>query len=195
MLWGPFEDVDAADLDRVEDQIGERLPDDFRAFLLVAHGGTLPYAVRLPPGDEAGHLIEFSSFAGLRGDWSLSRRWADFPATFMADHLPHGLLEVANDGGGSCLYVDLRPGTRGKVWAFVHGLPEWTGLNRTNMGGEVAESWDAYLDLLTIDEDYARDVWEEAVSSPDASWMTAVTAWLDSALPNWRSRGWARLKS
>jgi cell wall assembly regulator SMI1 len=190
MLWGPFEDVGAADLDRVEEQIGESLPEDFRAFLLVAHGGTLPYAVRLPPGDETGELIEFSSFASLHGDWSLSRRWDNFPATFMAEHLPHGLLEVANDGGGSSLYVDLRSGTRGKVWAFVHGLPDWTGANRTDMGGEVAESWDSYLDLLTIDEDYAREVWEEANAKPDASWIDAVTEWLDSGLPNWRSLNW-----
>ena len=172
VLWGPFETVTASDLDNVERSIGRALPSDFREFILLANGGTLPYAISLPPGDQEGELLEFSDLNPLS---RLPEGWSGYPGTVMAEHLPALLLEVARDGGGSTLYLDLGQETFGSVWAFAFGLPAWTGRRETNMGGQVAPSWNAYLDLLVIDEDYAREVWEEAQEGPD-EWAAAVVA-------------------
>ena len=191
VLWGPFDDVMAADLDHVEQAIRHTLPDDYRDFLLVANGGTLPYAVRLPPEDAGGELLEFSALTRVGGAHGLAAAWSNFGNTGMAKHLPRGLLETAQDGGGSTLYIDLRDDTFGSVWAFVFGLPEWTGSNRSTMGGPVAPSWNAYLDMLTLDQGYAQEVWEEAQANPDDEWTEAVISWLDSGLPDWRTASWA----
>ncbi len=191
LVWGPFSDVGPADIDEVENTIGRALPVDYREFVSIANGGTLPYAVRLPAGDEAGELLEFSSLTQVQGDYGLAAGWARYGETVMAQTLPADLLPVAQDGGGSTLYVDLGEETYGSVWAFVFGLPEWTGRQPSTMGGRVASSWNAYLDVLTIDEEYARELWEEATADPFDDWSSAVVSWLDSGLPGWRQRPWA----
>lgn len=191
VLWGPFDAAGPKDIELVEQVIGRALPRDYRDFILAANGGTLPYAVRLPPEGDGGRLLEFSTLRSLRGNFSLATAWTNFGSTVMAEHLPHGLLAVAQDGGGSTLYIDLRDESFGSVWAFVFGLPEWTGSSTTNMGGLDASNWDAYMHMLTIEEDYAQEVWQEAQIDPDEDWTRAVVAWLDSGLPDWRTAAWA----
>lgn len=193
VLWGPFDDVEPGQIGELEAAIGRTLPADYRQFISVANGGTLPYSVRLPPDAAGGELLEFSALTRVRGTVGLAEAWKNFGNTVFAEHLPHGLLEVAQDGGGSTLFIDLRDESFGSVWAFVFGLPEWTGSSRSSMGGLVAATWSAYLDMLTLEEDYAREVWAEAQVNPDAAWTAAVVAWLDSGLPEWRTASWALL--
>jgi hypothetical protein len=65
-------------------------------------------------------------------------------------------------------------------------------MDRLTASHGVAPSWSAYLDILTIDEDYAREVWEECdAASPEDAWTAAVIEWLDSGLRDWRTRPWA----
>lgn len=191
VIWGPFADVAPVDIDELESVIGSALPADYRDFISTANGGTLPYAVRLPPGEDDGELLEFSSLTRVHGDYGLAANWTSYADTVMAENLPPNLLQVAHDGGGSTLYLDLNEDSYGSVWAFVFGLPEWAGGRRSNMGGQVAPNWNAYLDMLTIDEDYASELWDEAKAEPTSEWSFAVVAWLDSGLPGWRQRPWA----
>jgi hypothetical protein len=187
-LWGPFAPIERDDLSQVEGAIGRPLPRQFSEFLLVANGGTLPYAIRLPPDDPDGRLISYDMHHAAD---TLAAEWRGFPSTYLAELLPPDLLPVARDAGGSQLFLDLRDQTHGQVWAFVHGLPEWAGGDGGDRGGVVSPDWDGYLAMLTIDEDYASDVWADARAGHDDAWTTAVIAWLDSGLPDWRSRGWA----
>jgi len=183
VLWGPFAPVSAADLDRVEGVVGHRLPPDYREFLTVAHGGTLPYAVRLPPGDTDGDLIQFSTLFTGTGEG---------PETLLGEWRPQAsapLLPVAQDGGGSTLLLDLRDGS---VWAFVRGLPTWAGGSGQDRGGQVAGSWTRYLGMLVVDEDMAQEVWEDARNGAGPEWSASVRRWLDAGLPGWRARPWAR---
>lgn len=193
VLWGPFDAVDLDEVEQLEQTIDRRLPADYREFIVLASGGTLPYAVRLPPGDADGELLEFDTLTRVGGNFNLAAAWKNFGNTVFAEHLPNGLLEVARDGGGSTLFLDLRDESFGSVWAFVFGLPSWTGSSRSTIGGQVAPSWNDYLDMLTLDEDYAREVWEEAHINPDPDWTTAVVAWLDSGLPEWRTASWVKV--
>lgn len=182
-----------ADLGAVERAIGHALPPQYREFMLIANGGTLPYSVRLPPDSPDGQFVSFLDLYTINGDgWgSLLGGWRFLPKTFIADQLPAGVLPVATDGGGSELFIDLREGTFGAVWAFVHGLPDWAGGDNIDRGGAVAADWQGYLDMLTVDEEYAEEVWTDNQPDPDPSWTAALVSWLDSGLPDWRSRPWA----
>lgn len=192
VLWGPFVAVNEAQLEQLEQTVGRRLPAGYREFVALANGGTLPYAVRLPPKDPDGELLEFSTITRVDGDFDIAAAWKNFENTDFAEHLPQGLMEVAQDGGGSTLFIDLGEESFGSVWAFVWGLPSWAGSGRSTMGGQVAPSWNDYLDMLTLDEDYAREVWEEAQINPDPDWTNAVVTWLDSGLRDWRTTSWGQ---
>jgi cell wall assembly regulator SMI1 len=193
VLWGPFTSVRETDFDRVERVVGVALPPGYRRFMKVAHGGTLQYAVRLPPDDSTGQVIEFSSLYDVVGDGSdtLIGELRAHPSTFMAEALPAPLLPVARDGGGSQLYLDVRSESHGTVWAFMHGLPHWAGGDGQDRGGVVAASWDDYLRMLFIDEEMARGTWEDAVDGAEDDWLQSVIDWLDAGLPGWRNLPWA----
>ena len=193
VLWGPFSSVSDTDLDRVERTIGVALPPGYRRFMKVAHGGTLQYAVRLPPDDPTGRVVEFSNLYEVVGDGSgtLIGEFRAHPSTFMAEELPAPLLPVARDGGGSELYLDVREEFHGTVWAFMHGLPHWAGGDEQDRGGVVAASWDDYLGMLFIDEEMAQEIWEDAVAGAEDDWLGPVMDWLDAGLPGWRDLPWA----
>ena len=193
VLWGPFTSVTDADFDRVERVVGVALPASYRSFMRIAHGGTLPYAVRLPPGDPTGDVIEFSDLYDVVGDGpgTLIGEHRTHPSTFMAESLPAPLLPVARAGGGSELYLDLRGETHGTVWAYVHGLPDWAGGDGQDRGGVVATSWDDYVEMLFIDEENAQEIWEDAIDGAEADWLPSVIDWLDAGLPGWRQLPWA----
>ena len=193
VLWGPFSPVGDADLDAVEHAIGHRLPRDFREFVKVAHGGTIQYAVRLPPDDPDGELIEHCRLYEAVGDGpdTLIGAWRSHPSTFLHELLPWPILPVAGDGGGSELYLDLREDSLGTVWAYVHGLPAWAGGDDRDRGGVVAASWTDYLGMLVLHEDLAREIWQDARDGAEADWLPSVVHWLDAGLPGWRSRPWA----
>jgi cell wall assembly regulator SMI1 len=193
VLWGPFAPITAADLDEVERAIGRPLPRDYRGFLEAAHGGTVQYAVRLPPDDPDGDWLEFSELftAVGEGPGTLIGEWRSSPRNYFARFLPAPVLPVANDGGGSVLLLDLREETHGQVWAYVHGLPPWAGGDARNSGGLVAESWTEYLSMLTVNEELARDIWEDARDGAEPGWLPSVVHWLDAGLPGWRSLPWA----
>jgi cell wall assembly regulator SMI1 len=192
-VWGPFTSVGDEDFDRVERAIGVALPAGYRNFMKVAHGGTLPYAVRLPPNDPTGWVLQYSDLYDVVGDGSgtLVGEHRAHPSTFMAELLPAPLLPVARDGGGSELYLDLRSETHGEVWAFLHGLPDWAGGDGQDRGGVVATSWEGYLRMLFIDEEMAQETWEDAREGAEDDWLPLIMDWLDSGLPGWRDRPWA----
>ena len=67
--------------------------------------------------------------------------------------LPRGVLPFARDGGGSMVYLDLSAEGRGRVVAFVDGLPEWTGLRTEPAFVELAPSFEEYVRKLRIDRE------------------------------------------
>lgn len=183
-VWGPFHEADAAALDAIEHELGAALPVDYRAFVSDVGGGTVPYAVWLPPGARDAEAIQFDHLVTVDG---LMAERAAYLAGSLPEVMPPSLLPVARDGGGSMLYVDLADGA---VWAFVTGLPAWAGEPAGPRGGRLAASWSDYLAMLRMDPDYARDVWEDRHDA-DPEWVAALEAWLDDGLPDWRDRGWA----
>lgn len=151
VVTGPFAEAKRRDFRRLERALGTRLPGEYRRFMEVANGGSLPgYAVDLPPGG-GGEPIELSELFTVTRDarggfgWGTVRgEWEHRPAA-----LPPDLVPVARDGGDSLLFLRTAPAHHGEVWAFVHGLPAWAGpASEQDAFGPVAASFDAYLDLL-----------------------------------------------
>jgi hypothetical protein len=195
VLYGPFASLDPGDMQALEAETGYPVPVAYRAFLEVAHGGSLDYSVRVPPGPD-GEIIAFSDLyrAGRddRGEYGFGtltgeyRQWAKIIGAGRA------LLPIAHNGGGDTLFLELDGQSPGRVIAFIHGLPSWTGLTGQDTVAVVGDSFDAYLDSLFISEDIAEMAWEDAqnIDSSDP-WHDAVEAWLNEGLPGWRERPWA----
>lgn len=98
--------------------------------------------------------------------------------------LPVGVLPFARDGGGSVVYLDLSPEGRGRVVAFVHGLPPRAGVRTESAYVELAGSFDEYVDELRPDREAVLDHLEH-----DTEELPHVEAWeafLDVAIPEWR---------
>ncbi|WP_020579867.1 SMI1/KNR4 family protein [Actinopolymorpha alba] len=198
-IFGPFAPVEAGELVALEAEIGQPLPSDYRALLEVANGGTLQYSIRLPHS-AGGEPIGFDDiyhvgrdqhgeygYSTLLGEYRRRREcwWAETVST-------DNLLPIARDGGGDILYLDLGTQAPGQLVAFVHGLPEWTGLTQHDVFTVVAPSIDSYLDALFIEEGIAQLTWEDVEdTSPSDRWRRVVEDWLDAGLTDWRTRPWA----
>ena len=187
VLFGPFTPLPAEGLAGVEATLGVALPQPYRRLLEVANGGTVEYDVRLPSGDVV-------SFPDLIPADRLGAEYRSLQESFLAVHLPVStLLPVARDGCGSLLMLDLGAERHGRVVAFVHGLPAWTGSSRDDMFVELAPDVDAYLDSLFIDDETAESEWSGVLGTALYNpWRDVVVQWLDRGLPDWRDRPWAR---
>jgi hypothetical protein len=199
IIFGPFTDPDPDDLAELESVVGVRLPTPYREFLQVANGGRLDYAVRLP-AEAGGEILTFwelyrlgAGEPGMKGFGTLLGEYGTRNELWISEFtsLQH-MLPIADDSSSNLLCLDLDPKTRGRVVAFIYGLPAWTGLTQHDVGAVVGDSFNAYLDGLFIDEDSARYEWETAQHpSVSAQRRDAVRRWLDQGLPDWRTRPWA----
>ena len=195
VLYGPFASLDPGDMQTLEAEIGYPIPAAYRAFLEVAHGGSLDYSVRVPSGPD-GEAIVFSDLyhAGRddQGEYGFGTLLGEYWHWAQIIGAGRVLLPVARDGGGDTLFLELGGQSPGRVIAFIRGLPPWTGRTERDTVADVGDSFDAYLDSLFIDEELAEMAWEGAqnIDSSDP-WRHAVEAWLNEGLPGWRERPWA----
>lgn len=169
---------------QLEAALGVSLPDDYKTFLSHCNGGDMDYQIDVQfPGGSS----EFIGFSGLysvtEGEWGTNpfelyqaRAVSEFPST--------GVLPIADDGGGSILYLDLRDEYR--VVAFVHGLPAWTGLREEDSLIQLASSFDDYLSKLVICDEIARHHIEHFEITPES--VASTIEWLDSGNKDWRSK-------
>jgi len=180
-----------AEIAALEGEIGAELPTDFKDFLKVANGGHLEYEVEVdhPGGRERlvfGGLFSTQRSPSAQSDWETFL--GELKAAREAFRLPHQVLPIARDGGGSMLFLDLSEAGQGRVVAFVHGLPAWTGLRQTNAFVDVAPSFSGYVDKLYIPEDLAREAVDAAKNQSNQERLKAIRDWLEVGMPDWRSR-------
>ncbi|RSM91642.1 SMI1/KNR4 family protein [Kibdelosporangium aridum] len=199
LIFGPFATVEPDELDALENAIGGRLPSAYRAFIEEANGGSLMYDIRVPPNDD-GEIIGFTELLhigrneqGEYGYGTLLGAYQRQQERSLGEHISmKRLLPIARDGGNDTLFLDLDPRDGGRLIAFVHGLPEWTGKTEHDVLAVVADSFDAYLDDLFISDETAEMTWEDVRDAdPDDDWRRAVEQWLDEGVPDWRTRDWA----
>ncbi len=176
---------EASEIEAIEALLGASLPDSFRAFLDVANGGSLEYVIDVPLG---GGGTESMSFGGL-----FSTRNGTFcDETFLGEirserertKIPLGVLPFARDGGDSMVYLDLSSTGKGRVVAFVRGLPEWAGLRTDSVFVELARSFDEYVSKLHLDRaDVIRSLAEDVKTGDH---VDATEEWLDIGMPGWK---------
>jgi hypothetical protein len=145
----------------IEAQLGTALPDDFRAFVEVANGGYLPYLINVPPtpdGEPIGFCSVFSTKPNKLNEFGYRTFIGELRAIPKRFEIPKKVLPFATDGGGSTVYLDLTEEGKGRVVAFVHGLPAWTGLRQEDAFVEIAPNFSTFVDLLYLDPE---DDWTE----------------------------------
>lgn len=164
--------------------LGAKLPDSFRQFLEVANGGTLEYVIDVPMGNGRMEEMSFCSiFSTDEGDFCDETLMGEIRSEREYAKIPDGVLPFARDGGGSMVYLDLSAEGRGRVVAFVEGLPAWTGRRAESAFIELAPSFDEYVRKLRID---SNEVIRNLTDVSELSHVEATEEWLDIRLPGWR---------
>jgi hypothetical protein len=168
----------------LEDELGCKLPADYRHFLDACNGGHAQYEVNVKFDDGTSEALSFNSFYSVApGSWGTLpfeldnvRDQPGFP--------DQKVLPIACDGGSSVLFLDLRKECR--VVAFVHGLPAWTGLRQKDTLVTVAPTFNDYLDALYISDDAIVD----AITHFDPKYNVPemMAEWFDTRSPNWRTK-------
>ncbi|MGI4789400.1 MAG: SMI1/KNR4 family protein [Janthinobacterium lividum] len=183
--------VDVDEIAAIEAELGAVLPSSFLDFLNAASGGTVEYSVRIPPTSEGDEMMFCDIFhagrdrQGEHGDGTLVGEIRGH-RRFLG--LPPGVLPFARDGGDSTVYLDLTKEGAGRVIAWVHGMPAWTGHRLDDGWVTVASNFDEYVSLLQLDEADAVSLLEEALKRNNPQQTDASRQFLDLALTGWRDR-------
>jgi hypothetical protein len=180
-----------AEIEAIENALTARLPEDFKHFLAVANGGHIEYEVEVEHSEGKEQMLFCELFNTHRFP-SNSSPWGTFLGELAVARenfeLPPEVLPVARDGGGSLLFLDLTQEGAGRIVAFVHGLPAWTGRRQTDAFVEVAPSFVEYVDKLFISEEWARELLRDASTPGNEIRLAEVRELLDIGMPEWRSR-------
>lgn len=132
----------------LETNLGCRLPEDYRSFLLSYNGGRVSpagfvFAERTGPyTDSLVHSL-YSLYDGE--DCSLEATLA-----LLARRLPTGVIPIGDDPGGNEICLVLAGDRRGQVWFWDHERepetqPDWSNMDL------IAQSFDAFMRGLTAD--------------------------------------------
>ncbi len=137
--------ADEARVTAFETEIGQRLPDDYRAFLLHYNGGRPAQR-----GFQFARRANFHVHAVVHWFLSLHDGEAsnlEHTARALHRRIPPDTLPIANDPYGSFVLLGLGGESRGKVYFWDHerlaaGPPEWSNVDL------VADSFDGFLRQL-----------------------------------------------
>lgn len=175
------------ELAAVEREVGVALPADFAEFLTLAHGGTVEYLF-----DADGEEIPLGSIFRAGGEDTNEHGYGTLLGELRQmrayQGLPKQVLPFAHGGGDVPVYLDLTSEGKGRVVAFLRGLPEWTGLRRYSAFIPVAPSFDAFMNVLRLDEENAMENLQNALVRGDKVIISRNVDYLNLALPDWKIR-------
>lgn len=174
-----------AEIESLEGELGSKLPEDYRLFLKSCNGGYLEYDTLIHFEEGPSEYLCFSELYSVNS----TKEWGCNPFQLRQarthEAFPNkGVIPIARDGGSSILYLDLRDGY--KIVALVLGLPEWTGLRQEDSLVVVADSFDEYLQKLTISDAMIREHIENFEISETS--VRSTIEWLDSVGLDWRNK-------
>ena len=145
-----------AALEAFEKQIGCRLPDDYRRFLLACAGGTYQGSAEFnwPHGDWAGQV---QTVWGLRDDdpdTSLVQT-RNAPLWPTVDEL----LWIMSDHGGNPICMTINPEHFGKIWFIDHEIAEYD--RKWTLAEAMSDSWGYVLPLAPSFGAFVAGLYEE----------------------------------
>jgi hypothetical protein len=138
-----------------EAQTATTLPEDYRNFLALMPGGSIPATVTFSFPGSSGSTEYLGSVLGLRPDGYLSlvRHVRDAEA----EGIPQAMLPIMVDTGGNVLALAVRPDRLGEVFFLDHeiaveGRPSIEDAEAQGWGYALplAPSFTAFLDMLKI---------------------------------------------
>ncbi|MEO1290208.1 MAG: SMI1/KNR4 family protein, partial [Chloroflexota bacterium] len=171
----------------IEKAVKAKLPEDFLEFLNVANGASLDgyyFVATLKPQPETINLSQILSTR--KASRSFLSELEFQTRSQNAYQIPEKVLPIALCGGDVNLYLDLRTNGKSPVVAFIHGLPEWTGLQQHDTVTSIADNFSAFLNSLTFDSDFYKQHLQKMISQNEVRYIVATIKYLDLALPNWR---------
>ena len=172
----------------IEQALEAKLPYDFLDFLDVANGGNwgdYHFTVPLKPRPEDmgfGQIFSTKRYSYR----SFLDKLAIHTSPEYVFRIPKKVLPIAEDGGGSYLYLDFRVKDKSSVVAFIHGLPSWTGLHQKDTVIQIADSFTDYLNGLKFDVDSYKQHLENLIARNETKYISATIDYLELALPDWR---------
>lgn len=155
IIYNPQEPPTEEEINAIETLLEAKLPQEFLDFLTFANGGTFNYCIEIP---QINDVLSFCSIFSTKDKNSFDNIYETFIYEIKeyrkSFNLPPQVLPFAVDGGGSPLFLDLTESGKGRIVAFVHGLPEWTGRAGEDAFIEIASGFDSYLEKLSECEDF-----------------------------------------
>ena len=158
ILQDSYDPISESDLRQLEDDVGARLPADYRAFLLEHNGGDFPFEVATTSDSSDPRYTTIGYFYGINtGDSS------DLLATNrLIDHLPSGFLAIGGDSCGDQICVVGTGRQAGSIWAWDHE-EEHSDHWPPRDSHRVADNFTDLYKRLCYDS-YQTDVcWEETI--------------------------------
>lgn len=153
--------VSEREVESFETEIGTRLPEDYRQFLLRVNGGSIPewgrYRYRGQAPDGRTRYAVVSEVGGLRAEPEYSLRVnrqfhlaAPVAQAELEAKIPAALLWIMSDPGGNATCLGLSGPHRGRVYRWVHDEPPaedvWDGTVETALNiWPLAGSFDDFL--------------------------------------------------
>ena len=192
VIQNPTVPPDVSEIAAIERELGVALPASFVDFLQIANGGSPEYSIKVPPGPEGEEMMFcdlFTAGKDRNGDYGVDTLLGEIRQHRNLYNIPVEILPFARDGGDNVVFLDLTVQGGGRVVAFVHGLPAWTGGREDDRLLEVAESFDDYIANLYLPEDIvneAVELIEKALKGNNQSQVQASREFLDLAVPDWR---------
>jgi len=182
---GPVDDGVFYELEKL---LAVPLPPEFVDFLKVAHGGSMDfYQIDVPIGEgaEKTEPMGFSAIYRLNGGRTNHNLLYEIEQERANRQTPKEVVPFACNGGGSTVYLDLTPEGKGRVVAYLVGLPEWASQRQNSQFMEIAGSVSEYVDKLYVDVEEIRDELENTLrQETEQAWKQ----WLEIAFPDWRTR-------
>jgi len=132
-----------AEIAAFEMEIGIRLPEDYRKFLILCHGGTLSEDCSFIEDSDSFSLAPPESIYDLRSI-------REYRASYRANdsRMPTDVLPIIGDGLGNEFCIGISSNNRGKIYFFDHE----GGLDPTEYFCQLSDSFTEFIANLRLDE-------------------------------------------
>jgi hypothetical protein len=154
-----FGSIQESDVLSYEEKLGQRLPEDYRKFLLLTNGGRASSHF-VWSRDSTGKWEQNipNTFLGIND-------WATLDMVGDGEFHPSGYLQIAYDPGGNPLYLNLKKNSMAYPYAAVYMLDHEESIEEGNLL-YIAPSFSAYLQLMQpYNYDTESDISQLALNS------------------------------